>query len=219
MKIRLMVVDDHEVVREGLKTVFELEDDIEVVAEAGSGEEALARLKHLEVEVVLMDLLMPGMGGIEACREIRSRYPQANILMLTSSSDEEAVVSSLIAGACGYCLKNTSRRELARSARLVAQGKRTLDPTVTEKVMNKLVESLTNPGGRVEQGPLSAREVEVVRLVARGLTNKQIAQELIIAEKTARNHVSHILEKLGVNRRSQAAAWAIEKGLTDSAVG
>lgn len=213
MTLRMMVVDDHLVVREGLKTVFELEDDIEVVAEAGSGEEALARLELLEVDLVLLDLLMPGMGGIEACREIRSRHSEVQVLMLTSSSDDEAVLSSLVAGASGYCLKNTNRCELARSVRLVAQGQKTLDPAVTEKVMVKLVESLTGAKNQPKQGPLSSREVEVVKLVAQGHTNRQIAEELIIAEKTARNHVSRILEKLGVTRRGQAAAWAIEKGL------
>ncbi|MGE0488678.1 MAG: response regulator [Vulcanimicrobiota bacterium] len=210
--IRLLIVDDHDLVRSGLRGTIELEDDFEVVGEAASGEEALARLEAGPVDVVLMDVMMPGMGGIAACREVGSR---ARVLMLTSSSDDEAVMSSLIAGAAGYLLKNVGRDEIVRSIRLVAEGKTTLDPAVTEKVTARLVELVSGRAAAEESGPLSGREIEVVELVARGMTNRQIAEQLVIAEKTARNHVSRILEKLGLTRRSQAAAWAMRQGLVD----
>lgn len=218
--ISIMLVDDHELVRTGLRTSLELEDDLKVVAEAGTGEEALDRLKVTEVDVVLMDVMMPGKGGIEACREIRETGETPRVLMLTSSSDEDAVLSSLIAGASGYLLKNVGSAELVRSVRLVAEGKTTLDPAVTAKVTAQLVKLSSGkaPGSDKTTSSadvLSEREMEVVGCVAEGLTNRQIAERLVIAEKTARNHVSRILEKLGLTRRSQAAAWAMKEGLVE----
>lgn len=209
--LKLMLVDDHDVVRTGLGTVLALEDDLEVVCEAGSGEESLARLESNSVDVVLMDVMMPGMGGVAACREIRDRFPQVRVLMLTSSSDDEAVLSSLVAGASGYLLKNVRREDLVRAIRLVSEGHQMLDPAVTDKVTRKLVEMVTNPPSN-DDGPLSEREIDIVRLVARGFTNRQIAEELVIAEKTARNHISRILDKLNLSRRSEAAAWAVQQG-------
>lgn len=209
--LKLMLVDDHDVVRTGLGTVLALEDDLEVVCEAASGEESLARLESAQVDVVLMDVMMPGMGGVAACREIRDRFPSVRVLMLTSSSDDEAVLSSLVAGASGYLLKNVRREELVRAIRLVSEGHQMLDPAVTDKVTRKLVEMVTNPRSN-DDGPLSGREIEIVRLVARGYTNRQIAEELVIAEKTARNHISRILDKLNLSRRSEAAAWAVQQG-------
>lgn len=210
--LRLMLVDDHEVVRTGLATVLALEEDLAVACEAASGEEALARLESSPVEVVLMDVMIPGMGGVAACREIRDRFPAVRVLMLTSSSDDEAVLSSLVAGASGYLLKNVRREELVRAIRLVADGQQMLDPAVTDKVTRRLVEMVTRPRSD-EEGPLSEREAEIVRLVARGYTNRQIAEELVIAEKTARNHISRILDKLNLSRRSEAAAWAVQHGI------
>lgn len=217
--IRLMLVDDHDMVRTGLKAALEFEEDIDIVAEAGSGEEAAARVKAQPVDVILMDLMMPGIGGIQGCREVLDASPDTRVLMLTSCSDDEAVVSSLMAGARGYLLKNVGRADLARAIRLVADGKKLLDPQVTEKVTEhliKLVSSQTPTSApSPDAGPLSEREVEVLRLVAQGYTNKQIAEALVIAEKTARNHISRILDKLDLARRSQAAAWAIQHGLLE----
>ena len=217
--IRLMLVDDHDMVRTGLKAALEFEEDIDIVAEAGSGEEAAARVKAQPVDVVLMDLMMPGIGGIQGCREVLDASPDTRVLMLTSCSDDEAVVSSLMAGARGYLLKNVGRADLARAIRLVAEGKKLLDPQVTEKVTEhliKLVSSQTPTSTpSPDAGPLSEREVEVLRLVAQGYTNKAIAVALVIAEKTARNHISRILDKLDLARRSQAAAWAIQHGLLE----
>jgi two-component system response regulator DevR len=202
-KTRVMIVDDHEVVRLGMRAAFELEADLAVVGEASNGVEALAKVPVLAPELILMDVRMDKMNGIEACREIKSRYPDVRILMLTSYADEEAVAASVMAGASGYLLKNVSRAELLRAMRLVAAGQSLLDPNVTKQVMERL--QVQVPGNE-----LTEREREVLALVARGYTNKQIAEALYVTEKTARNHVSHILEKLGLARRSEAAAFAVE---------
>jgi two-component system response regulator DevR len=217
--IRVMLVDDHEMVRSGLRTAIELEDDMEVVAEAGSGEECLEKLPTVAVDVILMDVMMEGLGGVEACRLVKERGTTPRVLMLTSSSDEQAVLSSLVAGANGYMLKNVGREELLRSIRATNDGQTTLDnrvvATVTSQLMNLAKGESNNLESQLKDNPLSERELDVVGLIAQGKTNKEIAAALIIAEKTARNHVSRILTKLGLTRRSQAAAWAIKSGLYD----
>ena len=202
-KIRIMIVDDHEVVRLGLRTVFELEPDLNVVGEASNGLEALAKIGVLDPQVILMDVRMEKMNGIEACREIKSLYPAVHILMITSYTDDDAIVSSVLAGASGYLLKNVSRAELLRAIRVAATGQSLLDANTTKQLMEQLQAQV--PGNE-----LTEREREVLALVARGYTNKQIAKALGIEEKTARNHVSHILEKLGLSRRSEAAAFAVK---------
>lgn len=217
--IKVMLVDDHEMVRMGLKTALGLEDDFEVVAEAESGEETLSLLETVDVDVVLMDVMMEGMGGIAACRQIKERAEAPKVLMLTSSSDERAVLSSMLAGANGYLLKNVRREEILRCLRAVFSGERILDPAIADTVKRQLKEISSGRYVRAQEDPaeeeLSERELEVVGLIAEGKTNKEIAEALIIAEKTARNHVSRILGKLGLTRRSQAAAWAIRAGLGD----
>ena len=205
-KIRIMIVDDHEVVRLGLRTVFELEPDLAVVGEASNGLEALAKIGVLDPQVILMDVRMEKMNGIEACREIKSLYPAVHILMITSYTDDDAIVSSVLAGASGYLLKNVSRVELLRAIRVAATGQSLLDANTTKQLMEQLQAQV--PGNE-----LTEREREVLALVACGYTNKQIAEALYVTEKTARNHVSHILEKLGLSRRSEAAAFAVEHKL------
>ncbi len=204
-KIRLMIVDDHEVVRLGMRAAFELEPDITVVGEASDGAEALAKVPVLDPSVILMDVRMERMSGIEACREIKSCYPDIRILMITSYTDEEAVFDAIMADADGYLLKNVSRAELLKTLRLVAAGQPTLDAATSQKVTARMNSIASSP-----DGDLTEREREVLALVARGYTNKQIAEALYVSEKTARNHVSHILEKLGLARRSEAAAFAVE---------
>jgi two-component system response regulator DevR len=204
-KTRILIVDDHEVVRMGMRLLFANENDFIVVGEASNGAEALAKVPVLDPQLILMDVRMEKMGGIEACREIKSRYPQVYILMLTSYTDEDAVVASVLAGASGYLLKNLSRSELLRSVRLVAAGQTLVDSTASQQAMQRLT---STPGSE-----LTEREREVLALIARGYTNKQIAETLYVSEKTARNHVSHILEKLGLARRSEAAAYAVEHKL------
>jgi DNA-binding NarL/FixJ family response regulator len=196
-----MIVDDHEVVRMGMRLLFETEDDFTVVGEASNGAEAMAKVAVLDPQLILMDVRMEKMGGIEACREIKSRSPQVHILMLTSYTDDDAVLASVLAGASGYLLKHLSRTELLRSVRLVASGQTLIDPVASQQAMQRLTSA---PGSE-----LTEREREVLALVARGYTNKQIAEALYVSEKTARNHVSHILEKLGLARRSEAAAYAV----------
>jgi len=204
-KIRILIVDDHEITRVGLRTTFEPEPDLAVVGEASNGAEALAKMAVLDPQLVLMDVRMEKMGGIEACREIKSRYPDVRILMLTSYTDEDAVISSILAGASGYLLKHLSRAELLRSIRLVAAGQTLIDANATQQALDRISQM---PGWE-----LTEREREVLTLIARGYTNKQIADALTVTEKTARNHVSHILEKLGLSRRSEAAVFAVEHKL------
>jgi two-component system response regulator DevR len=204
-KTRIMIVDDHEVVRLGMRAAFEAEPDLAVVGEASNGAEALAKMPVLDPELILMDVRMEKMDGIEACREIKSRYPDVIILMITSYTDEDAVISSILAGASGYLLKHLSRAELLRSIRRASSGQSLIDAEATKRAMEHLTQM---PGSE-----LTDREREVLALVARGFTNKQIADKLYVSEKTARNHVSHILEKLGLSRRSEAAAFAVEHKL------
>jgi two-component system, NarL family, response regulator DevR len=212
-KIRLMIVDDHEVVRLGMRAAFDLEADISIVGEASNGAEALAKTNVLDPQVILMDVRMPKMNGIEACREIKSAHPRVSILMITSFTDEEAVFASIIAGASGYLLKNVSRAELLKAIRNVAAGLQLLDPNTAQHARTRMT-TLVNGTARLPPGEeLTEREREVLSLVARGYTNKQIAEDLSVTEKTARNHVSHILEKLGLSRRSEAAAYAVEHKL------
>jgi DNA-binding NarL/FixJ family response regulator len=210
VKTRLMIVDDHEVVRMGLKAALDIEPDFTVVAEAGNGRDAIDKARAHQPDIVLMDVRMEGMDGIEACREIRSEYPATKVLMLTSFAEEETVVAAILAGAAGYVLKNVARSRLLEALRSVARGESLLDSKVTKGVLEKLV------AGKDKAAPdddLTPREREVLILIAEGATNKEIAQKLVVSENTARNHVSHILGKLGFSRRSEAAAYAVKKGL------
>ncbi len=211
-KIKLLIVDDHEVVRLGLKAALELEDDIEVVGDLGDARVAVREAEIKRPDVVLMDVRMPDMDGITACRIIRESAPDTRVVMLTSYSDEEAVFASIMAGAAGYMLKNTGRGELLSAVRAVARGESLLDPAVTNRVLAKLRDLAAKEEDR-EVAMLSDREKEVMALIADGLTNKEIAARLVISENTARNHVSRILDKLGLTRRSEAARFAVEHGL------
>ncbi len=211
-RTKVMIVDDHEIVRLGLKAVLELEADMELVGEYGDAQSALREARFHQPDVVLMDVRMPGMDGIEACRLLRAELPQTRVLMLTSHSDEDAVLASIMAGASGYLLKNQGRADLLSAIRAVAGGKSLLDPAVTSRVLARLKELTAREQAR-EVAMLSDREKEVLSLIASGLTNKEIAAKLVISENTARNHVSRILEKLGLTRRSEAATFAAEHGL------
>ena len=204
-KTRIMIVDDHEVVRLGMRAALEAEPDLTIIGEASNGAEALAKIPVLDPQLILMDVRMEKMNGIEACREIKSRNPEVHILMITSYTDDDAVISSILAGASGYLLKHVSRADLLRSIRLVASGHSLIDTNTAKQAMERLTQV---PGSE-----LTEREREVLTLVARGYTNKQIADTLFVSEKTARNHVSHILDKLGLSRRSEAAAFAVEHKL------
>jgi DNA-binding NarL/FixJ family response regulator len=210
MKTRLMIVDDHEVVRMGLRAALDVEPDFTVVAEAANGREAIEKARAHRPDIVLMDVRMEGMDGIEACREVRSELPETKVLMLTSFAEEETVVAAVLAGAAGYVLKNVARARLLEALRAVAAGESLLDSKVTKGLLDKLMAARTAPD---DDGELTAREREVLVLIAEGATNKEIAAKLVVSDNTARNHVSHILSKLGFSRRSEAAAYAVKKGL------
>jgi DNA-binding NarL/FixJ family response regulator len=194
----------------GLRAALEIEDDFTVVAEAANGQEAIDKARVHRPDIILMDVRMDGMDGIEACREIRSEFSETKVLMLTSFAEEETVVAALLAGAAGYVLKNVARARLLEALRAVARGETLLDSKVTRAVLEKF---MAGPEKPEEDDDLTPREREVLILIAEGATNKEIAQKLVVSENTARNHVSHILGKLSFNRRSEAAAYAVRKGL------
>jgi DNA-binding NarL/FixJ family response regulator len=207
-EIRVLIVDDHAVVREGLRTFLELQDDMQVVGEAGDGDDAVAVAERVLPDVVLMDLVMPGVDGIEAMRRLRRQVPSARAIVLTSFVDEERILPAIRAGAAGYLIKNVDPQELARAVRMAADGETLIDPTVASRLVEVLADASDAP--RPEQ--LTPREQEVLELIGRGYSNKRIALELGVAEKTVKNHVSHVLSKLGVADRTQAALYAARVG-------
>jgi two-component system response regulator DevR len=203
--IRALLVDDHEVVRRGLRQLLQSEG-IAVCGEAADGAEAVRMVDATRPHVVIMDVRLAGGSGIEATREIRSRHAGARVIILTSFPDEEAVFASIMAGASGYLLKNIKGLDLVQAVRTVAEGQSLLDPEVTQSVLNRL----RKIGDQVKDDKLarlSPREERILSLVARGLTNRQIGETLLVAEKTVRNHLSSILAKLEVSRRAEAAAY------------
>ena len=211
MTISVFLLDDHELVRTGLKTVFESEVDIEVVGEAATAAEALVRIPQARPDVAILDVRLPDGQGVEVCREIRSTVePAPACLMLTSYSDDDALFGAIMAGAAGYMLKQVSGRSLVDAVRTVAVGGSLLDATLTSSVMNKLRGAdVAAPDPRYEQ--LSPQERRVLDLVAEGLTNRQIAERLFLAEKTVKNYVSSVLHKLGVERRTSAAVYVSQR--------
>ena len=214
----ILIVDDHAIVREGLKMVLDLEADLGVVGQAANGDEAVAMASELSPDLVLMDVLMEGTDGIDACRQIKSNLPDVRVLMLTSHSAAEAVEAAVLAGASGYLLKNGGRTELLAGIRAAAAGESLLAPSVTAGVLERLGELARRERSR-EDDLLSGREKEVLALVAEGLTNREIAGRLIISGNTVRNHVSHIMDKLDITRRSQAAAYAARRGMVGPEIG
>jgi DNA-binding NarL/FixJ family response regulator len=202
--MKILLVDDHEVVRQGLKTMLESHRDIKVVGEAGTAGEAVRRVGFDDPDVVVMDVRLPDGSGVEACREIRQRFPEVKVIMLTSFADEEALLAAIMAGASGYVLKRIKGQDLVESIRRVARGESLLDPDMTEKLFRKL-------RGDAPEDPLLARlspqERAILEHIATGKTNRQIAEEMFLAEKTVKNYVSNLLAKLGMHRRSEAAAY------------
>jgi NarL family two-component system response regulator LiaR len=208
--IRVLIVDDHAVVREGLRTFLDLQEEIEVVGEAGDGEEAVELAQRMRPDVVLMDLVMPKIDGVEAMRELRQRVPAARVIVLTSFLDDERLLPALRAGAAGYLLKDVQPQELARAVRTAHDGRALIDPVVAAR----LLDTLADRGDDREGEQLTPREQQVLDLIGRGFSNKRIALELDIAEKTVKTHVSHVLAKLGVADRTQAAVYAVRLGRT-----
>jgi DNA-binding NarL/FixJ family response regulator len=205
--IRVLVADDHAVVREGLRTFLELQDGIEVAGEAADGEEAVREVERLCPDVVLMDLVMPRLDGVRAMRELRRRAPGVRVIVLTSYAEDDRVLPAIRAGAAGYLLKTVQPQELARAVRTAHAGGALLDPGVAARLVDALAED------RPQAAPLTPREREVLALIARGRSNKRIALELGLSEKTVKAHVGHVLAKLGVADRTQAALHAVQAGL------
>jgi len=207
--IRVLITDDHTVVRKGLSALISTEPGMDVVGEASDGEEAVFKSRTLKPDVILMDLVMPRKDGLAAIIDIKSEQPNAKILVLTSLSDDERIMAALKAGALGYLLKDASPDELLKAIRDVNRGESHLHPSVAQKVIH----SLRDPKPSKEGEVLTSRENEILKLVAKGFPNQQIAKELSISERTVRTHVSNILRKLHLPNRTQAALYALREGL------
>ncbi len=204
MSTRVFLLDDHEVVRRGLRELLESEDDMEVVGEAGTAEEAYGRIPATSPNVAVLDVQLPDGSGVDVCREIRSRHPDIACIMLTSFADDEAVYAAIMAGAAGYVLKQVRGNELIEGIRRVAAGDSLLDPAVTTRVL----ERLRHKDDDDELSALTDQERKILDLIGEGLTNREIGERLFLAEKTVKNYVSNMFAKLGMSRRTEAAAYA-----------
>ena len=200
--LRVFLLDDHEVVRRGLRELIDAEDDLEVVGEADTAETALGRIPPTRPDVAVLDVRLPDGNGVEVCREIRSRHPEIRCLMLTSFADDEALFGAIVAGASGYVLKQVRGNDLVSSIRRVGRGESLLDPALTARVLARLRHPPAD-----ELDALTGQERRILELLTEGLTNRQIAERLFLAEKTVKNYVSHLLAKLGMSRRAEAAAF------------
>lgn len=210
MSINVFVVDDHELVRRGLIDLISAENDLAVIGQAGSVKEALEEIAKAQPDVAVLDVRLPDGNGIELCREIRSIYPNMQVLMLTSFSDDEALLGAILGGASGFVIKDIKNLALLDAIRKVAQGKSLLESATVAKVRDRLRESSSPAGGISE---LTAQERKVLEHIGQGLTNRQIANSMFLAEKTVKNYVSSLLAKLSLERRTQAAALAVRLGL------
>lgn len=202
--VRVFLLDDHEIVRRGLKELLESEPDLEVVGEAGTAEEAYGRIPATRPDVAVLDVRLPDGNGVEVCREIRSKHPEIACLMLTSFADDEALFAAIMAGASGFVLKQVRGAELVEGVRRVAQGESLLDPSMTARVLDRLRARPEDD----ELAGLTARERVLLDHIAEGLTNRQIGERMHLAEKTIKNYVSNLLSKLGMSRRTEAAVYA-----------
>lgn len=208
--IRVLIVDDHAIVRKGIRALLAVKHDIQVVGEAANGVEAVTQAEALQPDVVLMDLMMPKMDGIQAIEEIAIKLPGTRILVLTTYAGDEQVFPAIKAGALGYLLKDSGPQELVQAIRQVYRGEPSLDPTVARKVLSELAGTPKKP---LTPDPLTARELNILRLIAQGQSNKEIAATLVIAEETVHSHVSNILAKLHLASRTQAALYALKEGI------
>jgi two-component system, NarL family, response regulator LiaR len=208
--IRVYITDDHQIVRRGIRQLLSTEADIEVVGEASDGKAAVAEVEELKPDIVLMDLVMPVMDGIEAIRQIKAGHPSIQILVLTSFATDDKVFPAIKAGALGYLIKDTSPEELTNAIRQVHKG----EPTLHSSIAQKLLKEITHVSGQpASPDPLTDREVDVLKLIARGLSNQEIAETLVVSVATVYTHVSKILDKLHLASRTQAALYALRKGL------
>jgi DNA-binding NarL/FixJ family response regulator len=203
--IRVFLLDDHEIVRRGLKELLEASGELEIVGEAGTAEEGLSRIPPTRPDVAVLDVRLPDGDGVTVCREIRSRHPEIQCLMLTSFSDDEALFQAIMAGASGYILKQIKGADFVDAVRRVSAGQSLIDPAVTARVLERI---RTGPEEDERLARLSPQERNILELIAEGLTNRQIAERIHLAEKTVKNYVSNLLSKLGMERRTQAAVYA-----------
>jgi NarL family two-component system response regulator LiaR len=210
--IRVLIVDDHAIVREGQRALIDSEPGIEVLGEAANGIEAVEMALSLQPDVILLDLVMPGKEGIEVIKDIKSGNPELRILVLTSFSEDEKVYAAIKAGASGYLLKDSSPTEILSAIHKVYLGEMPIQPSIAKKLMREIQRSSNLPP---TQEPLTEREVEILKLVAQGLPNQEIAESLVISERTVRTHVTNILGKLHLANRTQAALYALKEGLAD----
>ena len=208
--LRLLVVDDHEVVRQGLVALLDRRPGFQVVAQAGSVQEATAQARLHRPDIVVMDVRLPYGSGVEACREIRAELPDTRVIMLTSFPDDEAVLSAIVAGASGYLLKQIRARDLVAALEAVGRGESLLDPAVTERVLER-VRRIAKGESNDELSVLTPQEQKILMLVAEGKTNKEIATDVFLSDKTVKNYVSSILSKLNLERRAQAAAFVAKQ--------
>lgn len=209
-RIRVFLLDDHEIVRRGIRELLESEGDIEVVGEAGLAEDALRRIPAVRPQVAILDGRLPDGSGIDVCREIRSRHPEITALILTSYDDDDALFAAIMAGAAGYLLKQVRGHDLIDTVRRVAAGQSTLDPHVTAQVLERV---RNGPASDPELDQLTSQEQKILELIGEGLTNRQIAERMFLAEKTVKNYVSSLLSKLGLTSRTQAAIFATKHKL------
>lgn len=208
MTIRVLLVDDHEIVRMGLRAVLSGVDDFEIVGEAGTAEECIEKTREIQPDVILMDVRLPGRSGIEACRDVLAERSEIKVIMLTSYADEDAIVASILAGAQGFVMKEVSSDALTKAIMTVASGGTIMDSVLTRNVLEKIQ---NNDSSKFQKEHLTERESEILSLIGQGLTNREIARSTYLSENTVRNYVSSILHKLGFKNRSQATVYALEQ--------
>ena len=209
-KIRILIADDHAIVRDGLRALLATESDLELVGEASDGVQAVSKAHALKPDVILLDMMMPRKDGLEALIEIKQDNPEARVIVLTSFSDDEKVFSAIRNGALGYLLKDSSPQDLLQAIHTVANGEGFLSPSIASKVMREINQPPKLPPTK---DPITEREVEILQFVAKGLTNDEIAEKLVVSERTVRTHVSNILAKLQLANRTQAALYALKEGI------
>jgi DNA-binding NarL/FixJ family response regulator len=211
-RIRILIADDHAVVREGTRAMLERETDMEVIGEAANGEEAISMIEQLKPDVAILDISMPRMGGVEVTRRIKPRYPTMGVLILSIYDNDEYVFAVLEAGAAGYLLKDADKRDVIEAVRAVADGESVLHPSIARKVIQRAIVGTAKTGEGTPGLDMSDREREVLKMAARGLTNKQIADNLCISVRTVQGHINSIFHKLGVGSRTEAIFLSVKKG-------
>lgn len=210
-KITILIADDHVVFRQGTRNILEMEPDLEVVAEAADGEQAVALAMELNPDIAIVDIAMPGMDGIAATKKIRSLCPNTNVLILSAYDDDPFVFGLMRAGAAGYLLKTVNSRELINAIRTISEGDSVLHPTIARKVLGQFMPSTDKPAGRVGFGSLSQREVDILKMMSRSLSNKEMAEELGVSSRTIQTHLRRMFKKLGVNTRMEAVMLALKE--------